>query len=135
MATTSKLYTHTSNGFEISVRTQFDLQKSNPLRSYFFFAYQITITNLSDRTAQLISRKWNIVDAQENVELVEGPGVIGQRPLFHPKEQFTYTSFCPLSTVTGRMFGQYYMKDDEGEFFTIETPIFYFQVPEELQQP
>ncbi|MDH4468451.1 MAG: Co2+/Mg2+ efflux protein ApaG [Bacteriovoracaceae bacterium] len=128
-------YTNTSHGFEIKVETNFDFQKSNPLRFHYLFKYKITITNLSEKTAQLISRKWTIIDANEKVDLVEGPGVVGNQPLFRPKEKFTYQSFCPLSTMNGRMYGQYFMKDEEGEFFAIETPVFFFKIPEELLNP
>jgi ApaG protein len=131
----SAVYINQSHGFEIQVVTSFDFQRSNPLRFHYLFKYKITIINLSEKTAQLISRKWSIVDGQENIEFVEGPGVVGNQPLFHPKEKFTYQSFCPLSTMTGRMYGQYFMKGDDGEFFAVDTPVFFFKIPEELLTP
>jgi ApaG protein len=130
-----EVFTNTSHGFEIKVETGFDFQKSNPLRFHYLFKYQITITNMSERTAQLISRKWTIVDSNDKCDLVEGPGVIGHQPLFAPREKFTYQSFCPLNTMSGRMFGQYFMKDDSDEFFAIDTPVFFFKIPEELLRP
>lgn len=129
------LFSHVSEGFKIDVVTGFDFEKSNPLRFYYVFSYKITLTNHSLKNAQLISRKWFIEDASGKVDIVEGPGVVGKRPYFKPGERFSYTSFCPLSTLQGKMYGLFYMKDDQGEFFAIETPLFEFSIPAEYTAP
>jgi ApaG protein len=124
-------YVSESNGFKIEVKTTFDFEKSNPLRFYYLFQYHVTITNVSHEAAQLISRKWFIIDNNGKEEVIEGPGVIGKQPFFEKGHSFTYTSFCPLTTLKGVMYGHYYMKDAQGDFFTVDTPEFYFSIPEE----
>jgi ApaG protein len=90
------------------------------------------ITNLGQQSAQLVSRKWNIKDAKGEVKFVEGPGVVGQSPFFDLGKSFEYSSFCPLPTMTGEMWGYFKMVSSSGEFFQIDTPIFRFSVPKEF---
>jgi ApaG protein len=120
-----------SNDFKIEVKTEFDFDQSNPLQFQYLFRYTILISNTGQRTAQLVSRKWNIKDAKENVKYVEGPGVIGATPFFKPGDSFEYQSFCPLQTMEGEMWGYFNMVDDSGQTFKIDTPIFRFKVPAE----
>jgi len=126
------MFTHTSHGFKIDVQTGFDFLNSNPLRFHYLFKYTITITNTGLIPAQLLSRKWNIKDARGELKVVEGPGVIGHTPKFKSGETFTYSSFSPLPTLTGEMWGHFVMIDDENHRFKIETPHFFFSVPEEF---
>jgi len=125
-------YISDSKGFKISVKTEFDFEKSNPLRFYYVFQYHITIENVSATTAQLLSRKWFISNANGKEDVVEGPGVIGKRPVLSKGQSFSYSSFCPLSTMTGKMHGKFFMKSaGDGDTFDIETPEFFFSIPEE----
>lgn len=121
-----------SNGFEIEVETEFDFENSNPLQYHYLFRYIIIITNLRNGKAQLISRQWNIKDAKGEVRHVEGPGVIGQTPHFEEGESFEYSSFCPLPTLTGEMWGHFNMVDEDGNDFKIDTPHFKFKVPDDF---
>jgi ApaG protein len=122
-------FTSLSNGFRIQVKTDFDFEQSNPLQFSYLFRYTILIINEGALSAQLLSRKWHIKDAKGEVKLVEGPGVIGQTPEFAPGDSFEYSSFCPLPTLTGEMWGYFVMRDDSGTDFKIETPVFKFAVP------
>jgi ApaG protein len=121
-----------SQNFRITVRTEFDFDQSNPIQFQYLFRYTITIKNEGEVAAQLLSRQWHIKDAKEELRLVEGPGVIGQQPHFNPGEEFTYSSFCPLPTLTGEMWGHFNMINNYGQAFKIETPVFKFKVPEEF---
>jgi len=120
-----------NNDFRVEVRTDFDFDQSNPLQFHYLFTYTILITNVGLNSAQLISRKWFIRDAKGQVREVEGPGVIGQTPHFKPSAAFEYSSFCPLPTLTGEMWGYFNMKSDDGQMFKVETPVFKFMVPQE----
>ena len=121
-----------SNGFEIEVKTEFDFENSNPMQFHYLFRYIITITNLNGPKSQLLSRKWNIKDGKGEVRVVEGPGVIGQTPHFTLGEGFEYSSFCPLPTLTGEMWGHFNMVDSDGRDFQIQTPRFKFKIPAEF---
>lgn len=125
-------FVSSNNDFRIQIKTEFDFDQSNPLQFHYLFRYTILITNEGSTPAQLVSRKWFIKDAKGEVRVVEGPGVIGETPYFEPGESFEYSSFCPLSTLTGEMWGHFNMLDNLGESFKIETPNFKFKVPKDL---
>lgn len=127
----SDLFISESNLFRIEIKTDFDFTQSNPLQYHYLFRYTIQIKNLGLDEAQLISRKWYIKDAKGEVRVVEGPGVIGETPHFKPGSSFEYSSFCPLSTLTGEMWGHFNMIKKDGTKFKIDTPIFRFAVPDE----
>lgn len=121
-----------NNGFLVEVKTDFDFDQSNPLNFQYLFRYTILITNTGEVAAQLLSRKWNIRDAKGDVKIVEGPGVIGQQPYFEPGQSFEYSSFCPIPTMTGEMWGHFNMLNKYGQSFKLDTPVFKFQVPQEF---
>jgi len=127
----SESFVSTSNDFRIEVQTKFDFDQSNPLQYQYLFRYTILITNLGLVPAQLISRKWNIKDGKGELKFVEGPGVLGETPEFKPAQSFEYSSFCPLPTMTGQMWGHFNMIDENGRKFQINTPVFKFHVPSE----
>ena len=74
------------------VTPQYVPQQSSPVDSVYGFAYTVTITNSGSVAAQLISRHWEIVDANGHVEEVKGLGVVGHQPLLKPGESCEYTS-------------------------------------------
>jgi len=76
---------------------------------HFAFGYRITIENQSKDAVQLTSRFWEIKDALNNTEIVEGEGVIGKKPVLKPGESHTYNSGCLLSSPFGAMKGHYNM--------------------------
>lgn len=125
-------FVSTDNHYRIEVKTDFDFDQSNPLQFHYLFRYTILITNQGHEPSQLLSRKWFIKDANGEVKVVEGPGVIGQTPRFDPGQSFEYSSFCPLPTMKGEMWGHFNMMSDTGVSFKIETPVFKFQVPLEF---
>ena len=128
----SDSYLSNHNDFQIEVKTNFDFDQSNPLNFQYLFRYTILITNKGEVAAQLLSRKWNIRDENGEVKLVEGPGVIGQQPYFEPGQSFEYSSFCPLPSMKGEMWGHFNMINKYGQSFKIDTPLFKFQVPQEF---
>jgi len=113
-----------TEGIRISVRSSFVPERSNPLESYYFFAYEVTIANEGAEPARLLARHWIITDAAGHVEEVAGEGVVGEMPFLEPGQQFTYTSFCPLRTDSGEMHGTYSMVRPNGETFDATIPRF-----------
>ncbi|MFO6420230.1 Co2+/Mg2+ efflux protein ApaG [Hylemonella sp. W303a] len=99
-------------------------EQSDPARGIYAFAYTITITNRGDVAAQLISRSWNVNDANGHTEKVRGLGVVGQQPLLKPGMRFEYTSGARLRTPTGTMHGSYFFVTEEGERFDVDIPLF-----------
>jgi ApaG protein len=54
--------TAVTEGIQVDVSARFVAEQSSPERNHWFFAYQITISNLGERTVQLISREWVITN-------------------------------------------------------------------------
>jgi len=118
--------------FTVSVKTQYLPEQSKPDHSHYVFAYTITIHNTGRVTAQLISRHWMIIDANNNVEEVRGLGVVGHQPLLQPGEQFEYTSGTALATPQGTMRGTYFCVAEDGERFEASIPEFVLSLPRTL---
>lgn len=104
-------------------------ERSNPDIPVFFFAYWISITNLSKTPAQLLNRFWQITDADGRMNEINGKGVIGKQPYFKPGQNFEYNSFCPLPTEFGFMNGHFEMIDDNKNPFKIDIPQFCLSIP------
>ena len=120
--------------YEISVAVQasFVPEQSDPAEQSYFFAYTVRITNTGQHPAQVISRHWIIIDANNNQHEVHGLGVVGQQPLLAPGESFEYTSGCPLSTPVGSMHGTYLCVGDDGRAFDAVIPEFVLAMPRTL---
>jgi len=107
--------------FRVEVEPAFLADQSAPEQGVFTFSYTITITNVGEVAAQLISRHWVITDSAGAVQEVKGLGVVGHQPLLQPGQSFQYTSGCRLPTPSGTMQGSYFCVADDGERF--ETTI------------
>jgi ApaG protein len=122
----------TTEGIRVRVRSMFVPEQSAPRQGQFVFAYQITISNESQQTAQLVSRHWIITDAEGHVEEVKGPGVVGEQPVLASGESFEYTSYCPLKTSVGSMHGTYTMVRPGGDTFEARIAPFTLAMPNAL---
>ena len=109
---------------QVEVQPRYLPEQSSPEQGIFAFAYTVSITNTSDISAQLISRSWNVNDANGHTEKVRGLGVIGQQPLLQPGQVFEYTSGTRLRTPTGTMHGSYFFVAEDGERFDVDIPMF-----------
>jgi ApaG protein len=118
--------------FTVSVKTQYLAEQSDPDRSDYVFAYTITIRNTGEIAAQLISRHWIIVDANNHTEEVRGLGVVGHQPLLQPGEQFEYTSGTALATPQASMTGSYFCVAEDGAQFEAKIPEFILSLPRTL---
>lgn len=98
-----------TRGIKISVDTTFEGTFYKNHKIHFAFGYRITIENQSKDSVQLTSRFWEIKDALNNTEIVEGEGVIGKKPVLKPGESHSYNSGCLLSSPFGAMKGYYNM--------------------------
>ncbi len=110
--------------FKVEVQPRFLMAQSAPEQGLFVFAYTIKITNTGTVPAQLISRTWNVNDANGHTEKVKGLGVVGQQPLLKPGETFEYTSGTRLRTPTGTMHGSFFCVAEDGEKFDTDIPMF-----------
>lgn len=113
-----------TRGVTVRVAVSYLAEQSSPPERRWFWTYHVRIENGSERSVQLLSRSWEILDGHGVVHQVRGEGVVGEMPLISPGASFDYVSGCPLDTPTGRMSGAYHMVDEHGTAFDVEIPAF-----------
>lgn len=118
-----------SYSIDVTIATEYLPDQSEPEQSQFVFAYTITIANHGEETVQLVSRKWEITDADGKTTEVIGDGVVGKQPKIEPGKRFTYTSGTVLKTPVGHMQGSYGMVDQDGQRWTLPIPMFTLAKP------
>ena len=111
------------NPIEVSVKTHYIADQSDPTDHRFVYAYTITIRNQSDIPTKLISRHWLITNGNNAVQEVRGD-VVGEQPHLGPGDEYTYTSGVVLETEYGTMEGSYQMVTDDGDTFDAKVPTF-----------
>lgn len=120
------------NHITVTVKNAYLEEQSDPNVERYVFAYTITIANTGTQAAQLVSRHWIIMDAEERMQEVRGLGVVGEQPMLKPGEVFEYTSGTALNTPVGTMRGTYQMIAEDGEHFDAEIPSFVLAMPRTL---
>lgn len=119
-----------TSGIKISVETSFEGSIYKNHKMTFAFGYQVTIENQSKDSVQLTSRFWRIKDALNHTEIVQGEGVIGQKPVLKPGESHTYSSGCLLTSPFGSMRGYYNMINfTSSKKFKVSIPSFKLSAP------
>ena len=103
------MVTQITQGIKISVLTSFEGTYFKNYKLHFAFSYEITIENHSKDSVQLITRHWEIFDSLNDLEVVDGEGIIGKKPVLKPGESHTYTSGCLLTSPFGAMSGHFNM--------------------------
>ena len=124
---------HVTKGIKISVNTIFDGSYFKNYTLNYSFSYTITITNQSKNTVQLKSRHWRILDSLNNDIIIDGEGVIGEKPTIGPGDSFVYSSGCLITSPVGAMRGFYNMINiNSGKKFRAYIPTFKLNAPQAL---
>lgn len=124
----------TTNGIRVQVFPDYIPEQSSPEENKFLFLYRIRITNNGSKSAKLLTRHWEIINSEGDVEEVNGPGVVGYQPFLDPGESFEYTSYCPLNTSWGTMEGSYHFITEDEEEFDVEIGRFYLVSLQEAEK-
>lgn len=103
----------TTHGIRVGANAFYLPDESTPEENEFVFGYRIVILNDSDRTVTLLTRFWDIIDGKGEHKIVEGEGVVGQKPRLAPGEAFKYHSFAVLPTRWGTMEGKYHFRSED----------------------
>jgi ApaG protein len=123
----------TTHGIQIAVESEYQPGHSFPHRHQYLHIYTIQITNYNEYTVQLISRHWDITEADGTHKVVDGPGVVGEQPVIEPNAVHTYSSFSVMTFPIGMMSGYYLMvRQDTGEEFSVDIPEFKLVMPDIL---
>ena len=121
---------HVTKGIRISVKTIYDGSYFKNYNLHFAFNYIIKITNQSKSTVQLKSRHWRIFDSLSSDIIIDGEGVIGEKPTIGPGDSFVYSSGCLITSPVGAMRGFYNMINiNNGKKFRAYIPTFKLNAP------
>lgn len=116
----------------ITVSTSYLEDQSQPAKDKYVYSYTISIRNQGTKAVQLLSRYWHITDANDQVQEVQGVGVVGEQPMIPPGEFYSYTSGTVIATPTGLMKGYYTMQEENGQQFEAAIPLFALVQPHAL---
>ena len=119
-----------TKGIKISVETNFEGTFFKNYKMHYAFGYRVTIENQSKDSVQLTERHWKIFDSLNDVEVVDGEGVIGKKPVLKPGELHVYNSGCLLTSPIGSMKGYYRMVNfTSTKRFKVTIPTFRLCAP------
>jgi len=77
-----------------------------------------------------LTRHWEIFDALNDKEIVDGEGVVGKKPILKSGESFSYTSGCLLVSPFGTMKGSFEMVNfTTTQRFNVTVPAFRLGAP------
>ena len=85
---------HVTRGIKISVKVFFDGSYFKNYILNYSFSYTISISNQSKNSVQLKSRHWRIFDSLNTDIIIDGEGVIGEKPIIKPGDSHEYSSGC-----------------------------------------
>jgi len=124
------MVTQITKGIKVSVQTTFEGTFFKNYKMHYAFGYTITIENQSKGPVQLMMRHWDIFDSLKEIEVVDGEGVIGKKPVIKPGKSHTYSSGCLLASPIGAIKGNYRMVNlSSSEEFEVDVPIFKLAAP------
>ncbi len=134
-----QLFQHAAitDGITVRVAVNFLPEQSRPQDGKWFWVYHIRIENGSHERVQLVSRHWRITDGRGTVNVIDGEGVVGEKPLLEPGQAHDYVSGCPLATPHGTMEGFYTFhrigagKQGSAEPLEVRIPFFPLAAPAE----
>jgi len=119
-----------TRGIKISVGTTFEGTYFKNHKIHYAFSYHVTIENHGKDSVQLTSRHWDILDSLNDLETVDGEGVIGKKPVLKPGETHTYSSGCLLASPFGAMSGYFNMINfTSTRSFRVIVPTFKLSAP------
>jgi ApaG protein len=124
-----RTFSETTANITVSVQPEPILEESDPNQGRYAFAYTISIENRSESTVQLMERHWVIESADEQIDEVAGPGVVGVQPVLEPGGHFEYTSSAVIKDPIGAMKGSYVFRRTTGGFFVVQIPRFHLLYP------
>ena len=119
----------TEHPLAISVETEYLPLQSEPAQQRYAFAYHITIANHGSEMVRLLSRHWRITDGKNELQEVQGVGVVGEQPDIEPGGSYHYSSGVMLQTPVGTMEGTYQMISADGDEFDAPIPPFMLSMP------
>lgn len=126
--------TQITRGIGVSCSPLFVPARSSPEHGVYTFTYSIRIFGTPQLAfrARLLSREWriNASGAENEPEIVRGPGVVGLHPVASAGSDFNYESVCQCLQRRGWMEGHFVFKiEGSGEELIVPVPRFELNAP------
>lgn len=118
-------YMGVSNQIRITVTPFPLLDRTDPEKGVYAYAYRVELENLSPLKVQLMNRHWRVYSGGRQIADVKGEGVIGEQPVLNPGGGFEYSSWTVVYDPVGSMKGSYTFRTEEGSFFDCDIPEFF----------
>lgn len=93
------------------------------------FVYFITIHNDSAVPVTIRARKWVVREENGETVVVEGEGVVGQKPVIGSGEHFSYNSYHVVAGQA-KAAGAFFGETAAGELFFARIPEFEMKLPD-----
>ena len=94
------------------------------------FVYFLSIHNDTDVTVTIRGRKWVVTHTDGTQLVVEGDGVVGEKPTILPGKKFTYNSFHTIPTREAVAEGAFIGLDEHGRRVLVRIMPFKLLVPD-----
>ncbi len=122
-----------TSGVKVTVSVAYQAAHSSPKEHVYVFSYNIHIQNHNPYTVQLLRRKWTILNALGEIEIVEGDGVVGRQPILYAGDEHVYQSGAAIETPLGNMSGIYFFENKSTkDIFEVKVPTFKLELPDML---
>lgn len=92
------------------------------------FIYFITIDNQSAYDVTITGRRWLLHGRDKRIHVVEGDGVVGEKPRIRSGESFSFNSFHMVEDSVLAV-GGFHGVDSEGRHILVRIPAFPLQLP------
>ncbi len=114
-----------TQGIKVSIETEYQGTFYRNYKMQYAFSYQVTIENQGKDTVQILTRHWRISDSLNDKEIVDGEGIVGEKPILKPGHKHTYSSNCSLISPYGSMRGYYRLVNfSTTSKFKVSIPVF-----------
>ena len=102
---------------------------SDPPERPYGFVYFLSIENQSAHTVQLLARKWIVKEQSGEITVVEGEGIVGEKPVIEPGDSFSYNS-CHVVGSDAIAYGAFFGVTLETEMkILVRIPEFELRLP------
>lgn len=97
------------------------------------FVYFVRIQNQSDKTVELLGRKWVIEQVDGERIIIEGDKIVGETPRIAPRESFAYNSYH-ITNCDAHVIGSFHGKDETGNPIHVILPSFEMKIPTDIDE-
>lgn len=113
----------------IKITTKTEFLNIDKLDKAYFWSYKMLITNLWNKTIQIVTKYIEIIDENGKKYNFSSKGILGDYVVLNPNEKIEYSSGIPLFTPSGIVNGKYLIYSEIGEELYVKIPSFSLDSP------